>query len=89
MTTTSQPCSECGESTAPGSGRWVNRVPGLRVDGSEFWYCDECFTQGDTLVCDECGAETHDDESAVFVDYMTGKNDRRVCFDCCPPDQFD
>lgn len=36
--------------------------------------------------CAECGQNTHEETSALFVDYFTGKGSRRVCFDCCPPD---
>lgn len=39
------PCDWCGLSTAPGFGRWVNRVPGVRSDGSEYWICAECLDE--------------------------------------------
>lgn len=54
-----QICMDCGKSTAPGSGRHVNRVPCLddyetRVEsGCSYpaggWYCAEC----DNQLCEE------------------------------------
>lgn len=62
-------CTHCGYSTAPGSNRWVNRIPSqtegrivindeaypVEIDG---WMCEEC--QG--VECEECGQITTDYE---------------------------
>ena len=45
------PCDFCGESTAPGSGNFINRVPGY--DG---WQCPSC----QLLECDRCSIKTDD-----------------------------
>jgi hypothetical protein len=48
-------CNHCGESTAFGSGRFVNRVPAESTEkypDSE-WCCYEC----DQLTTDECDLE--------------------------------
>jgi DNA-directed RNA polymerase subunit RPC12/RpoP len=39
-------CVECGESTAFGSGRFVNRIP-----ADEGWLCPDCLAE----VCETCG----------------------------------
>ena len=54
------PCVECGESTAPGSGRWVNRLP--FDDG---YKCIECL--GSVFDCDRCGAPIPFDEDSVLT----------------------
>ena len=48
-------CTACGESTAFGSGRYVNRVP----SGTEFfngWMCTDCNTpdEEDMCTCENC-----------------------------------
>lgn len=53
------PCVECGNSTAPGSGRWVNR---LSVDDG--WKCVECL--GSPFDCDRCGEPIPFDEDSFF-----------------------
>lgn len=63
-TTVIDPCVECGESTAPGFGRWVNR---LDVDGG--WECIECL--GSVFECDRCGKDIPFDEDTVVY---YGKN---------------
>lgn len=63
-TTVIDPCVECGESTAPGFGRWVNR---LDVDGG--WECIECL--GSVFECDRCDEPIPFDEDSfedVFDD---------------------
>ncbi len=53
------PCELCGESTAPGSGRWVNR---LGYDDG--WACAECMA----LDCERCGKPiTLDEDVRVRV----------------------
>jgi len=68
---TTDDCVLCGESTAPGSGRWVNRVSysGEDEDGNELdgWSCAECLC----IECDECGEPIPLDEDVV-VDCMQG-----------------
>lgn len=42
----------------------------------------------DTLICDLCGQETHDDNSDVFDIYHPTKVvTERHCFDCDPADE--
>ena len=58
-----QHCVECREDTSPGSGRFVNRVPGdtsieygdtiINVDG---YWCEECLA----IECEECGCKSAD-----------------------------
>jgi len=52
------PCVECGESTAPGFGRWVNRL--IFDDG---YKCIECL--GSVFECDRCGKDIPFDEDVV------------------------
>jgi len=45
-------CVECGKSTAPGSGLWANRLPGLILDAGtneyhEVYWCVECVGDED------------------------------------------
>ena len=47
------PCVECGESTAFGSGRFVNRVP-----SDKGYLCPVCMM----IECDECGEPIPVDE---------------------------
>lgn len=35
----------------------------------------------DTLTCNQCGQDTHDDTSEVWSSFG------RVCYDCAPPDE--
>lgn len=37
-----QLCRDCNLSTKPGSGRWVNRIPGVDENDQEYWICEEC-----------------------------------------------
>lgn len=39
------------------------------------------------LICDQCGQETHDDTSEVWVSLSDGKPHIRICYDCAPPDE--
>lgn len=42
----------------------------------------------ETMTCDLCGCETHDDFSGVFeVYYGDGMTHERHCFDCDPADE--
>jgi hypothetical protein len=58
------PCVYCGESTAFGAGRFVNRIPadrqcyssGAGVDG---YACNECMTPP---FCEECGVNPPNDD---------------------------
>ena len=53
-----QNCNECGRSVAPGSGRFVNRVPDLN-EPEERKAAGKPFPQGDYL-CAECDAKGAD-----------------------------
>ena len=53
------PCVECGLSTAPGSGRWVNRLP-----ADDGFKCIECL--GSVFECDRCGEDIPFDEDVVI-----------------------
>jgi hypothetical protein len=37
-----QLCRDCNLSTKPGSGKWVNRIPGVDENDQEYWICEEC-----------------------------------------------
>ena len=50
---TSDPCTECGEPTSFGSGRFVNRVP-----SDTRYICPECMM----IECWECGKPIPVDE---------------------------
>ena len=52
-------CRECGNSTAFGSGRFVNRIP-----ADDEWMCAECAG----FECDECGENIGLDEE-LRVEY--------------------
>ena len=65
-------CDDCGESTAWGSGKFVNRVP-----ADVGWLCADC----QALECDECGEPTiewdrpqHDD-TQIWCVYCLEKED--------------
>lgn len=60
-------CELCGESTAPGSGKWVNRL-GFN-DG---WACEECMA----TECDRCREPIGLDED------VRGANGNRVHESC-------
>ena len=45
------PCFHCGQSTAPGYGKWVNRI-GWVEDDFDGWACAECAGY-ECRVCDE------------------------------------
>lgn len=41
----------------------------------------------ETLFCDQCGNETHDDHSMVWESAWDNSGElSRVCYDCAPPD---
>lgn len=45
------PCFGCGESTAWGSGRYVNRVPADKTaEGQDGYWCDECLSDDEDEV---------------------------------------
>lgn len=41
----------------------------------------------ETLECSQCGQITHDDTSELWEDVYSDGEMRRICFDCCPPDE--
>lgn len=41
-----------------------------------------------TLNCDQCGRETADDQSEVWV-LVTNGDSSRICHECAPPDDED
>jgi len=66
--TVKDPCIWCGESTAFGSGRFVNRIPSDRDDEEatlDGWACAECAG----YECDECGEQIYVDEE-IRVDHL-------------------
>ena len=77
------PCVHCGESTAMGSGRFVNRIP--CDDG---WGCAECLGM-DCERCDKPMALDCDvtpDQCGSDDDYFTDGS-RFVCEDCLTDDE--
>ena len=65
-------CTECHQSTAWGSGKFVNRIPsdnGLE----QGWMCEEC----QMLECNRCGESTLD---YWYVD--NGEAVETVCDEC-------
>lgn len=65
-------CTECHQSTAFGSGRFVNRIPS--DNGVEQgWMCEEC----QCLECERCGEGTTD---YWYVD--NGEAVEIVCDEC-------
>jgi hypothetical protein len=65
-------CTECHQSTAWGSGRFVNRIPS--DNGFEQgWMCEEC----QMLECNRCGDSTLD---YWYVD--NGEAVETVCEEC-------
>jgi hypothetical protein len=67
------PCVYCGESTAFGFGRFVNRLP---VDDG--WGCAECSG----FMCDECDEQIYLDEDVTDKDENGHYHPR-----CLPLDQ--
>lgn len=67
-------CTECGDSVALGSGKYVNRIPmdvGTTVGSG--WLCSDCQLEE----CDRC-EELHA-EVFTIEDLMDAEH---VCFDC-------
>lgn len=62
-------CIECGESTAFGTGNFVNRVP---ADNGELigFLCPDCLA----IECDQCGEKT--------IEYDHHENGEVLCVDC-------
>jgi hypothetical protein len=82
--TVKDPCIWCGESTAFGLGRFVNRIPADRDDEEatiDGWACAECAG----YECAECGeqiyldAEVRVDHLAVGGEYQYG-NYHEACY---------
>ena len=74
------PCVECGLSTAPGSGRWVNRLP-----ADDGFKCIECL--GSVFECDRCGEDIPFDADTTVIDQEQGsRHEIRVGVDCCYKD---
>jgi hypothetical protein len=79
------PCVYCGESTAFGSGLFVNRVPGDHTteDGEyrDGYWCVECLGGYE---CDRCGEETEFDTDTFIYARLDGEKDEiRVGTLCC------
>jgi len=82
---TSDPCVQCGHSTAFGSGRFVNRIP---ADGG--WGCALCFEEcgyenATGYVCHDC-ADVDDLNDAherglhpVWAEDIDGRGECREC----------
>lgn len=86
-----QNCIYCGDDTSPGSGKFINRVPGGFVcdeDSKEYrtgYACESCMTHE----CDRCTRTINMDEDITAYDVYgeedTGEfNDGsyRICHDC-------
>lgn len=41
----------------------------------------------DALICNQCGCETTDDESEVWVSVSTDGDYTRICHECIAPDE--
>jgi len=61
-------CDDCGDSTAWGSGKFVNRIPATKG-----WLCADC----QAIECDECDTPTiewdhpkHDEHQIWCVDCL-------------------
>jgi len=72
-------CVHCGESTAFGSGRFVNRV-----GANDGWSCAECLR----FDCDRCGRKTGFDEDIAphdcgLEEFSDGSD--RICDECLTP----
>ncbi len=52
-------CVDCGRSVAPGSGRFVNRIPTVPTEECAFpngdWVCADCST-----ICGNCGGSYYE-----------------------------
>lgn len=77
------PCVHCGESTAFGHGKFVNRIP--CDDG---WGCAECSG----YECDRCDTQIYLDcdvtpEQCGSDDEEFSDGTRHVCEDCLTPDE--
>ena len=74
------PCVCCGESTAPGSGKFVNRTPGdyEREDGILYvgYWCADCLSWD----CARCGEDIELDGD--FMVDAGADTYERVCLDC-------
>jgi len=82
-TATPDPCFYCGESTAFGSGRFVNRIP---ADGG--YACAECLAYD----CDRCYQpialdEDIDAEDCGLDEFEDGSH--RVHEECLSSDEFE
>lgn len=69
-------CVHCGESTAFGSGRFVNRV-----GADDGWSCAECLS----FDCDRCGEVIAFNEDIMpadcgFKEFSDGSD--HICMDC-------
>jgi hypothetical protein len=81
-TTVMDPCVECGQSTAFGFGRFVNRL-WVDGDGEHIGYqCIECL--GSVFDCDRCDEPIPFDEDIVEVtlDHLGYQVEWRVCEGC-------
>ena len=58
---TAEICNECGRSVAPGSGRFVNRIPDLN-DEKTREEMGKPFPEGD-YICEECDRKLREAET--------------------------
>lgn len=62
-------CVNCGEDTAAGSGRYINRVP-AESDTAIGYLCAEC----QAIPCDRCGTDA--------LDWTGNEAGELLCLDC-------
>ena len=77
-------CIYCGESTAFGSGRFVNRVGAIDSFGDDGWSCAECLC----FDCDRCGlkigfGEDIDPYDCGLEEFSDGAD--KICDECLTP----
>ena len=75
-------CTSCHESTAFGSGRFVNRIPSIGAmddDGysESGWMCEECQSEP----CDRCGE--------LSAGLWQLQDDEFVCGDCITDEEME
>ena len=76
------PCQSCGISTAPGSGRFVNRIP-----ADDGWGCALCFEQigwsdADGGWCEICAEESDPQQDRMEPLYAGDVETLARCCEC-------
>lgn len=78
---TLDPCVYCDESTAPGSGRFANRIDVSDLEnGIDGWGCGECAG----YECDRCGDQIYvDSEVRVYFSDLRDEGDYLNVHEAC------